>query len=75
MRDRKIAAGLLPPRTKNGGMFKPRHSIRYPDWCVKGQYVVDVRSQWFIENRTPEQLAYVRELLIERREQRERMAR
>lgn len=75
MRDRKIAAGLLPPRTKNGGMYKPRHSIRYPDWCVKGQHVADVRSQWLIENRTLEQLAYVRELFIERRERRERMCR
>lgn len=75
MRDRKIAAGLLPPRKRNGGMFKPRHSIRYPDWCVKGQHVVDVRSQWLIENITPEQRAYVRELFIERREQRKRMAR
>lgn len=75
MRDRKIAAGLLPPRTKNGGMFRPRHSIRYPDWCVKGQFCVDVRSAFLAENLTPAMRDYARRLFIGRREQRERMAR
>ena len=66
MRDRMIAAGALPPRKKNGGTYKPCHSTRFHDWCVKGQYVLDGRSPYLIENMTDEQRAYVRELAIER---------
>ena len=71
MRDRMRAAGTLPPRKKNGGMYKPYHSRRFPDWCVKMQKVLDVRSPFLIENRTDEQRAYVRELAIERRKKME----
>lgn len=69
--DRKIAAGLRPPRVLNGGFYKPRYSIRLPDWCVKGQFITDVRSQWLAENLTATQRAYARELAIERRQWRE----
>ena len=47
-----------------------RPSMRIPDYCVRGQ-VLDVRSQWLINNMTDEQRAYARELAIERKKQRE----
>ncbi len=50
-----------------------RPSMRIPDYCVRGQ-VLDVRSQWLINNMTDEQRAYARELAIERKKQRERIA-
>ena len=57
---------------KNGRTYKPRFARRIPDWCVKGQFVIDVRSPWLIENLTPSQRAYARELAIERKEWRDR---
>ena len=52
--------------------YKPRFSIRIPDWATKGQRVLDVNSKYLASNLTDEQRAYARELFIERRE---RMAR
>ena len=45
---------------------RPLLSMRIPDWCVRGM-VLDVRSQWLINNLTDSQRAYARELAIERR--------
>lgn len=50
-----------------------RPSMRIPDYCCRGQ-VLDVRSQWLINNMTDEQRAYARDLAIERKNQRERIA-
>ena len=38
-----------------------------PDWATLGQRVLDAASPWLIENLTPSQRAYARELAIERR--------
>lgn len=48
--------------------YKPRFSIRIPDWATKGQRVLDARSQWLACNLTDAQRAYARKLFIERRE-------
>lgn len=48
--------------------YRPCLSKRRPDWCVKGQEVLDHGSKYLIVNRTAEMLAYVRELSRERRE-------
>ena len=55
-----------PRRTANGGCYKPRPSVRIPDYCTWGS-VLDVRSKWILENATPEMKDYARELFIERR--------
>lgn len=44
--------------------------MRFPDWATKGASVLDVKSQWLLENATDEQRAYARELAIERKERR-----
>lgn len=49
-----------------GRFYKPRFVRRIPDWCVMG-HVVDMRSPWLVENLTPSQRAFARELAIERR--------
>lgn len=48
-----------------GRIYKPQFARRIPDWCVMG-HVVDTASPWLIENITPSQRAYARELAIER---------
>ena len=53
---------------KNGRIYKPRFARRIPDWCVMGG-AIDVRSPWLVENLTPSQRVYARELAIERRNQ------
>ena len=54
-----------------GRVYIPQPARRIPDWCVMDA-AVDVRSQWLVENLTPSQRAYARELAIERRERMER---
>lgn len=56
----------------NWGLGRP--AMRIPDWCVRGG-VLDTRSKWLVNNLTDSQRAYARELAIQRKEQRERMAR
>lgn len=53
---------------RRGGGYRPRYSIRIPDWATKGQRIMDTASPWLIENLTPEQNAYARELAITRKE-------
>lgn len=48
-----------------GRVYKPQFARRIPDWCVMG-HVLDARSPWLVENLTPSQRAYARELAIER---------
>lgn len=50
--------------------YRPIRSMRFPDWATKGASVLDVRSQFLFCNATPEQIAYARELAIERRDAR-----
>ena len=51
---------------RKGRLYVPRCSRRIPDWCVRGG-ALDASSPWLVENLTPSQRAYVRELAIERR--------
>ena len=53
-----------------GKVYCPLPQRRIPDWATKGG-ALDVRSPWLVENMTPEQAAYARELAIERKAQRE----
>jgi len=53
-----------------GKAYQPRYSRRIPDWCVKGERIIDYRSQFLPENITPSMAAYARELAIERKAQR-----
>ena len=62
---------LAKKAISKGRIYKPRFDLRIPDYCVKGQ-VLDVRSPWLIENLTPSQRAFARELAIERKEWRDR---
>ena len=50
----------------SGKAYRALYSRRIPDWCVKGGGIIDYRSQWLIENRSPAQRAYARELAMER---------
>ena len=50
----------------SGKPYRALYSRRIPDWCVKGGGIIDYRSQWLIENRSPAQRAYARELAMER---------
>jgi hypothetical protein len=50
-----------------GKMYHPRFHLRTPEWAAMGE-AMDVRSSWLVENLTPEQNAFARELAIERRE-------
>jgi len=50
-----------------GKVYKPRFARRIPDYETMGG-ALDVRSPWLVENLTPEQNAFARELAIERRE-------
>ena len=55
-------------RIAKGKSYSPRYSSRLPDWApVRG--MVDARSAYLIENLTPAQRAYARELAIERSRQ------
>ncbi len=50
--------------------YRARFRCRLPDWAAAGQRVLDARSQWLAVNLTASQLAYARELAIERKERR-----
>lgn len=54
------------------GFYRPRFSFRIPDWATKCMSILDNGSQYLVENITPSQRAYARELAIERKNQRER---
>lgn len=54
-------------RVLAGKMYHPRFHLRTPEWAAMGE-AMDVRSSWLVENLTPEQNAFARELAIERRE-------
>lgn len=45
-----------------GLIYRPSISRRIPDWAVKGGRILDYASPWLIENLTPSQRAYAREL-------------
>ena len=49
-----------------GGVYRPRFSCRIPDFAVKGQDLVDHRSQCLSDNITEEQVAFAKELYRER---------
>lgn len=51
-----------------GKLYRPRFGCRMPDWATKGETILDSASPWLIENLTPSQRAYARELAIERKE-------
>lgn len=58
-------------RIAQGKPYSPRYTCRHPEWAPVGGSL-DVRSPWLVENMTPEQAAYARDLAIERKNQRER---
>ena len=51
----------------SGKPYRPLYSRRIPDWCVKGERIMDHRSQFLPENITPSMAAYARSLAMERR--------
>ena len=51
----------------SGKPYRPLYSRRIPDWCVKGESIIDYRSQFLPENITPAMAAYARSLAMERR--------
>ena len=51
----------------SGKPYRPRYSCRIPDWAVKGERIIDYRSQFLYENITPAMAAYARSLAMERR--------
>ncbi len=51
----------------SGKPYRPLYSRRIPDWCVKGERIIDYRSQFLPENITPSMAAYARSLAMERR--------
>lgn len=51
----------------SGKPYRPLYSRRIPDWCVKGERIIDYRSQFLPENITPAMAAYARSLAMERR--------
>ena len=53
-------------RIAQGKKYRPRFHLRLPEWATMG--TVDVRSAFLIENLTPSQRDYARELAIERME-------
>lgn len=53
-------------RLVKGKMYHPRFHLRYPEWATMGAF--DARSAWLVENLTPSQRAFARELAIERKE-------
>ena len=59
----RYAAG----RVAAGKIYYVKPSLRIPDWATFGQKVLDTSSPWLIENVTPSQRAFARELAIERR--------
>jgi hypothetical protein len=54
-------------RLAKGKMYHPRFHLRYPEWATMGAF--DALSAFLIENATPAQRAYARELAIERSRQ------
>ncbi len=59
---------LLNTERKSGRKYAPRPKCRIPDWARKGEKLVDVRSQWLVENHTAGAAGYARELAIGRKE-------
>ena len=55
-------------RRKRAGEYRPKLSMRLPDWALYGKSVLDVRSRWIFENTTLSQRAYARSLAIERKD-------
>ena len=55
-------------RRQNGKVYRGLPSMRVPDWAKFGQKILDASSQWLVENLTPSQRGYARELAIERKE-------
>ena len=49
-----------------GGVYRLRFSCRIPDFAVKGQDIVDYRSQFLSDNITEVQVAFAKELYRER---------
>ena len=47
------------------GEYRPKPSMRLPDWALYGKSVLDTRSVFLFENRTPSQAAYALELARE----------
>lgn len=45
-----------------GFTYRPSFRRRIPDWAVMGGRILDYASPWLIENLTPSQRAYAREL-------------
>ena len=52
----------------SGRVYRPKMGKRLPDWALYGESVIDIRSQWLIENLTPAQRDYAMRLAIERKE-------
>ncbi len=59
-------------RVRCGGKYRPRLNCRVPDWCVKGQRILDARSAFLDMNLTPSQRAWLKERTIESKNWRER---
>lgn len=57
---------------KRRGEYRPKLSMRLPDWALYGKSVLDTRSRWIFENATPAMRDYARRLAIERKEARKR---
>ena len=55
-------------RRQNGKVYRGLPSMRVPDWEKFGQKILDASSPWLVENLTPSQRGYARELAIERKE-------
>ena len=57
-------------RRKRAGEYRPKLSMRLPDWAFYGKSVLDTRSRWIFENATPAMRDYAWRLAIERKEAR-----
>lgn len=53
-------------RLRIGKAYRPMFHVRSPEWAAVGD-AFDYRSPWLVENLTPSQRAFARELAIERR--------
>lgn len=67
-RRRKKRINNAKLRIAQGRIYQPRFNRRVPDWATMGK-VVDAASPWLVENITPSQRAFARELFIERLEE------
>ena len=48
-----------------GKVYRPNCALRVPDWARFRQPILDTRSVFLFENRTPSQAAYARKLMRE----------